>query len=479
LSSFFAHTDAAALRFLPEKAFTSWVQNNAHKKSPEDLMLVYSVLAIGLRLSGGARNIAHEYSQVARYAADHATLSLQLVQTRILLALYYLSVSRPGDSNDMSSAAISAASCLQLNLPLEESRDATLAVFPYGLTKPAYSECRSRTFWSCFILERLNGLFPTRMAILNIEDIFVHLPMDVRRFEEGQTVPTPTFEPHFSSLGQSRTGVGIMGYFVELVAVWGEVMTSICRLSRRGTHYGFDFSKFYHNTMSRLDDWKSSLPPAFDFSPANLGTIAGEDQGTFISMHLVYHLTMIKLHRHVPPRFLTTGTWLHHSWASQEHAHKVLDVVCAVAKDSGMGRSSMPPPFTSSAIIEAIDVLSAEGGVRDLGRLVDGLALAHSVLEVLGSIWEDAKVHRMAFDHRLDKLVSLRERATSIGEDYATGPGGFNSPPIQGVRVYMHHDDGHSERKLPTGLRWQIPDALETRFPLEMDCVYAASRAYV
>ena len=270
-----------------------------------------------------------------------------------------------------------------------------------------------------------------------------------------------------------------MGYLVELVAVWGEVMMSIYRLSRRGAHYGFDFSKFYHNTLSRLEDWKSSLPPAFEFSPANLGASAGEDQGTFILMHLVYHLTLIKLHRHVPPRFLTTGTRLHHAWISQEHAHKVLEVVCAVAKDSGMGRSSMPPPFTSIAILEAIDVVSAEGAVRDLGRLVDGLALAHSVLEVLGSIWEDAKVHRMAMDHRLDRLVGLRDHVANSGEDAAVGVGGFNSPPIQGVRVYMHHDDGHSETKHPTGLRWQIPEALETRFPLEMDCVYAASRAYV
>ncbi|KAK4451841.1 hypothetical protein QBC34DRAFT_44410 [Podospora aff. communis PSN243] len=479
LSSFFAHTDAAALRFLPEKTFTSWVQNNAHRKSPEDLMLVYSVLAVGLRLSGGARSIAHEYSQVARYAADHATLSLQLVQTRILLALYYLSVSRPSDSNDMSSAAISAATCLQLNLPIAESQDATLSAFPYGLTKATYSECRSRTFWSCFVLERLNGLFPARMAILNIEDIFASLPTDVRSFEDGRAVQTPAFEPHFSSLGQSRAGVGIMGYLIELVAVWGEIMTTICRLSRRGAHYGFDFSKFYGSTVSRLDDWKASIPPAFEFSPANLSTIAGEDQGTFILMHLVYHLTMIKLHRHVPPRFLTTAVRSHHVWMSQDHAHKILDVVCAVAKDSGMGRSSMPPPFTSSAIIEAIDVLSAEGSVSDLGRLVDGLALAHSVLEVLGSIWEDAKVHRMAMDHRLDKLVTLRDRAANMAEDSAANPGGVDSLAIQGVRVYMHHNDGHSQRMLPTGLRWQIPDALETRFPQEMDCVYAASRAYV
>ena len=472
VSSFFAHTDAAALRFLPEKAFTSWVQNRAHRKSPEDLMLVYSILAVGVSLAGGPRSIAHEYSQVARYAVDHAALSLQLVQARVLLSLYYISISRPGDGNDMSSGAISAATCLQLNLPLDQSRDAALTTFPYDLTRAGFVECRSRTLWSCFLWERLNGLFPTRVAILNTEDIFANLPTDVRSFEEQRAVATPPFEPHFSSLGRSRTAVGIMGYLVELTAVWGDVMTCIYRLSHRGIDYGFDFAKFLHGTMSRLEDWRASLPSAFTFSAANLSTIAREDQGTLILMHLVYHLTVIKLHRHVHPRFLTAAAKLHHAWISQEHAHRLLDIVCVVAKDSGMGRSSMPPPFTSFAILEVTDVLSAEGGLRDLGRLVDGLALAHSVLEVLGSIWEDAKVHRMAMDHRLDKLVSLRDRSAGLEHDLSPGGGDYTGPPIQGVRVFMHRSDGQGESKSPSGPRWQISDALEGRFPPEMDCVY-------
>lgn len=438
-------------------------------------MLVYSILAVGLHLSGGAGSIAHEYSQVARYATEHASLSLQLVQARLLLAFYYQSIARPVDSNDMTSAAISAATCLQLNLPLHEAKDASLVVFPYSLTKHGYSECRNRTFWCCFISERLGSLFPARMAILNVEDIFIHLPMGVQAFEEGRVVSTPMFEPHFSSLVQSREGVGIMGYLVEVVSVYGEVMTSIQRVSRRGAHFSFDFSKFYHNIMSRLDDWKSSLPQAFEFSPANLGSAAGGDQGTLILMHLVYHLTMTKLHRHVHRRFLTTGTQLHHAWVSQEHAHKLLEMLQVVAKDSGMGRSSMPPPFTSIAIVETIDVLSADGSVGDLGRLVDGLALAHSVLEVLGSFWEDAKVHRMQMDHRLDKLVTLRDHTAGLAQEPAARP---ESLDIQELRVYMHHDDGRSERKVPTGLRWQMADPLETRFPVEMDCVYAVLKAY-
>ncbi|KAK5662993.1 hypothetical protein OQA88_6407 [Cercophora sp. LCS_1] len=465
---FFAHTDAAALRFLPEHAFTSWVQNGAHTKSPEDLMLTYSILAAGTALSGGSRSTALEYGRVAQYAVDRSALSLQLVQSRMVLSLVFLALSRPGDANDMLSGAISAAIRLQLNIGPERTRDATMAVFPYGLTRAGYSESRTRTFWACFILERLSGLFPTRGTMLNTEDVFIRLPADLPSFEDQIAVVTPMFEPHFSSRGQDRSRTGIMGYLVEVVAVWGDVIASIYRLSQRGAYYGFDFDQFCRTTMSRLDNWKSSLPSAFEFSPTTLSKIAKEDQGTLVLMHLVFHLSVVKLHRHAYPQ--ASISRVQYALVSQEHAYKLLEVVCAVAKDKSVGRTNMPPQLTSFAVLEAIDVLSADGDLRDLPRLVDALAVAHSVVEVLGTVWDDARVHQTAMDPRLDKLVRLRERGLS----YEKVVQGAQIPRIQGLRVYLHGDDGSSGRNIGRSLRWQSPGALETRFPPEMDSVYSA-----
>ncbi|KAK3945182.1 hypothetical protein QBC46DRAFT_134689 [Diplogelasinospora grovesii] len=483
ISSFFVHTDATALRFLPEKAFKSWVQNiSAHRKSPEDLMLVYSILAVGVALSGSSsKNIAREYAQVARYATERAALSLQLVQARILLSLYYLAVSRPGDANDMSSAAIYAATCLQLNLELDRSQDRVLAAFPYGLTRAGYAECRRRTFWSCFILERLNGLFPTRINIINPEDIFIRLPADVRAFEDQVEVGTPAFEPLlFSSFVQQHQkqqkqkqpgmGMGIMGYLVQVVAIWGDVMAAIYRGAHREAqaYDVFDFGKFHQRVMSRLEDWKMSLPPRFIFSPARLGdrdVITREEQGSLILMHLIYHLTLVKLHRHAHPQSLTLR--YQYSCTAQEHARKLLEVVCAVAKESSTGRSSMPPPYTSFAILEAIDVLSAEGNLADLPGLVDGLALARSVLEILGVVWEDARVHQMAMDHRLDRLANLRDRAApGIGMEEMMA-----AISNEGITLFRN-PEYNREKRLAAGPCWQMADALEPRFPREMDCVY-------
>ncbi|KAK0728174.1 hypothetical protein B0T26DRAFT_738620 [Lasiosphaeria miniovina] len=467
ISSFFVHTDATALRFLPEKVFKSWVQNSAHRKSPEDLMLVYSILAAGVALSGGPREIAHQYSQVARYATEHAPLAMQLVHARIVLSLYYFAVSRTGDGNDMSSAAISAATCLQLNLELDKSQDGAMATFPYGLTRAGYAECRRRTFWSCFLLERLNGLFPTRVAIINAEDIFIRLPAETRSFEEQLGVAAPAFEPNMCPREQYRLGVGIMGYLIQVVAIWGDVMTSIYRVKHRNTYHDFKFADFYRQVMSRLEDWNASLPQPLVFSSAHIDSVEREDQGAWILMHLVFHLTMVKLHRHVHPRFLTTSLRDQYAQMAHDHSRRILDVMGAVAKDSNIGRSSMPPPFSSLAILEAMDVLSAEGAVGDLPGLVDGLAIARSVLEVLGTVWEDAKMHQVALDHRLDKLANLR--------DTSAGRGAVGSS-IKGIRLFNNTEDlrAGTEKRLPAGPCWQMADALEGRFPREMDCVYTS-----
>lgn len=478
ITSFFVHADAAGLRFLPEKAFTNWVQT-AHRKTPEDLMLVYSILALGVALSGGPKNIAHEYSQVARYATEHAGApSPQLVHSRITLSLFYLAVSRPGDANDMSSAAISSAACLQMNLELDQSQDAAMVAFPYNLTRAGYAECRRRTFWSCLILERLNGMFPARVAIINTEDIFIRLPADVKSFEDQVEVMTPEFEPHFSSTHQHyQSSAGVMAYLVQVVALWGDVMTSIHRAalrgptssSRRGS--SADASRTHDNMITRLEDWRLTLPHTLTYSTSNLDRISPQDKGSYVLMHLIYHLTIIKLHRHVHPTSSSPSASNRsapnrHQRArtAKEHAQRLVEIACAVAKDGSLGRSTMPPPFSSYAILEAADVLSAEGSLAELPALVDGLALARSIIEILSTAWEDAKAHRVALDHRLDVLAALRDRGSPAD--------GAAPAIIPGVRVFRR--DEQADKALPATTFWQMSEALEARFPKEMDCVYGS-----
>ncbi|KAK4171152.1 fungal-specific transcription factor domain-containing protein [Triangularia setosa] len=457
IASVFVHMETAALRFLPPKpSFYTWIQNSAHRKSPEDLMLVYSILAIGAILSqAGSRSVAHEYAQVARYAAEHTQPSLQLVQARLALSMYHLAVSRQTDANHMMSGAISAAMCLQLNVELDDSEERALAAFPWGLTREEHAECRRRTFWSCFLMERLNGAFPTRPATINKDDIFLRLPAaDITNVHER----APDFNPILSPLSES-TGAGIMSYLIQITAMWGDVMTFINRASRRGELYDNGFDAFYRRTIAVLDAWESSLPTSLRLLPVGLETISPEDQGPLILLHTVHHLARVKLHRHVYPRALRHTTAHEFVHMSMEHGAKLLQVAVAVAQ----AQVITPPPFISTGILEAIDVLSSSGYASALPGLVDRFAVARSVLEVLGTTWEDAKAHCMAMDHRLERLIGLRGWMGNLGRV------GREGVEIQGTRVF------ESETQEGVVLRWQMPDGMDKRFPKEMDCVYPRS----
>lgn len=428
IAHFFAHLDSTALRFLPEKAFKAWlVQSSAahSRKSPEDMMLVYSILALGVALSGGPKNIAFEYAQVARYATEHAAgLCLQLVQARIVLSLYYLSISRLSDANDMSSAAISAATCLQMNLEMEHSPDADLTEFPYGLSRHGYAECRRRTFWSCFILERTNGMFPSRVGIINPEDIFLRLPADVKSFEEQVEVDTPTFEPHFSSTEHQQRGVGAMGYLIRIAILWGDVMTMLYRTAHRTSITDSDILGFHRRVIQRLEDWRLSLPERLRFT-ANLESLDRDIRGSFVSMHLIYFMTMIRLHRYAPPKSAVSASRLD---TVRSEAKAMLTLISTFEGRLIQAQPSVPPPFTAGAIVEVVDVLSAAGPVSQLPALVRDLSSAKAVLDMLGGVWEDSSVHKMVVDRRISKLNALQEQPEADN-------------PIPGARLFLYGQD--------------------------------------
>lgn len=463
VSHFFVHIDATLiLRFVPEEAFKSWVVNSNHRKSPEDLMLLYSMLAVGVALSGGPRSIAYEYAQVAHYGQKMTGVScLQLVQSRILLSLYYLSISRIAEANEMISAAVATASCVQLNVELDESREAGLLTFPFGMSKAGYREARRRTFWSLFMLERLNGLFPDRLALINAEDIYTRLPADAHSFEREIEVATPAFNPYHSKLtSTSDQGLGIPAYFVEMVYIWSDDLARIYRLARRGPLSQAEQEQAAQGVLRRLQDWYRTLPSRFAFAAPNLeaAAVAG-NLGSFLTMHLLYSHAMIKLNRHTA----TTGysspkSKSRHVQVCFEHASIIMDIVNALLRLHRHGHTiSAPPPMMAIVVTEAVDVLTANGRLCHLGDVIENVRMAQGIVEATGNIWEEARHAREAIDGRLRMLLRIRDR------------GSQPTSPVEEFRI-VRGVDGHEDDNT---LRWQIYIPIEKLYPKDMDNVYS------
>ena len=474
IASSLARLDAAGLAFLPGPAFVAWLSSSASahlRKSPEEATLVYSLLALGAAVAGRGPpgDPAPEYAAVARYAADRAPRpSLPVVQARVVLALYYLiSDARPDEAGDAGTAATLAAMALQLNMETDQAHDATAAAaaFPFGLDAHDYAECRRRTFWACFTLERLSGSFPFRPAVLHREDIFLRLPADDGEAFGRQTESTEPFFDASSTL--PGRGMSSRGYLIQILGVWEDVVAGIYRAAhRRPTASGSETAR-RQGIARRLDEWKRSLPARFSReedmgrkSPDGLGP--GE-RASVVAMHLLYHHTAIKLHRHVrrPPAGAgAPADTEERAAAVRGHSRRILET-WSWCISAGLGEPSRQHPFTSTALVEAVDVLSAEGALSGLPALLAEMRAARSGVAGLGSVWAEAQVHGLALDRRLEVLGRVVEKGPAADD------------PGEGVRVWRqgsHHGgvDGTED-----GLCWRLVAPLEKRFPRDMDCIYS------
>jgi hypothetical protein len=464
LTRFFANVDSTMiLQFLPEEIFKNWVVSSVDRKSPEDLMLLYSTLAVGSALCGDPKHIAFEYAQVAHYAQKMIEMQcLQLVQSRILLAVYYISTCRTREADELVASAAASAACLQLSLELDHSRESAMTVYPLGLSRITYAEARRRTLWSLFMLERLSGLFPERPVMINAEDIYVRLPADIHSFEKLGEARSRSFDPYGpTKLAEQPSDTAVAGYHIEMVHIWSDCQAAIYRMALRRTPAEAETAKL-QDLIKRAEKWISSLPSRLTFGGTNLESAAyTRSIGTFLSMHLLYHHTMIELNRHRHganqlPRDVQMG----HLAKCRDHASSVIDMLNSLERILRVRPAllSIPPPAMAVVVTEAVDVLTASGPMTVLGELIDRVRIAKSAVDKMTGVWGASSKDRLAIDRRLQKLNRIREL------------GSRPPSPIQGYRLLPLSEEA-KEKELS---HWQIFDPIEQTFPKDMDMIYIA-----
>ncbi|GJN74565.1 C6 transcription factor [Purpureocillium lilacinum] len=464
LTQFFGQVDnTMIMRFFPEKIFRSWVSCPPREKTAEDLMVLYSVLAIGVALSGGPKHIAYEYAQVAYFAQKMTTTAcLQLVQSRILLAVYHISTSRPREAAELISSAAATAACLQLNRELEKPRDELLSAYPFGMNGIGYCEARRRTMWSLFMLERLNTLLPDRPIMIHAEDIYVRLPADSESFEKQVEAVVPMFDPDESIVSKlAEKSSEITGYLIEMTHIWSTCQTAISRLASRTTASEVDLARA--QTISRrAREWHNSLPSRLMFGGSNLESAAFSGKvGSFLTMHLLYHHTVIGLNRyHLGAARLPTDGRAKYLQECREHAMAILDITNCLDRILRVRPTilSTPPPAMSMAITVAVDVLTASGSMASINELIQSIRVAKTAVDSMGKVWEHSLVAKEAIEQRLQKL-------TQIYHNQGSRP----SSPTEGYRVVQSSEEPLDPRRL----QWQIPEPIEKPYPMDMDIVYS------
>jgi hypothetical protein len=469
LDLYFFHAGRATYGMFPRQPFRTWVETH-REKSPDQLMLLYSLLAVGSIYSTDdhERTLGRRFADVAAYATEKrfGKFTLQLCQSRLMLALYNFARGRAQEAWDFCGAALRAMGALRLNTEegiqglLDSSTD-----LDYGLDRRTLEECCRRTLWSGFLMDvsstaftattaldlmspqRYNGFCGGTVCVLNIEDTFVRLPCPENLLEACTPGENPFFDfDLLSSQALSGLQLGHMAYLILISAIWGEVLTFTSRaVHRPDTGYERVYETFYAKACERLDVWRNTLPHNLRYTPDNLDASVKEGYaGSFISLHALYHATVIRLNRHMRVRTLPLEQVARNIEQCFRNASSFLSMIHALTTVTPQGRLPfLSSPFPGYALMLSVDVLSSAGTVPMLHGLVESIGHTVTYMEELGTFWSSARTQANAISERLRRLTEIARM------------------------------DERGVRNGDYGPFWRLPDSLESSFGGE-DAVYKA-----
>ncbi|KAI4732150.1 hypothetical protein E4T49_00150 [Aureobasidium sp. EXF-10728] len=474
LELFFAQSAREVSIMFPRGAFTRWVRQ-CREKCQRECMVLYAVLAMG---SIFAEN---EFSSFAKICADRAgqavsridgKFSLSLVQARLLVAGYNHLVGRDSTGWDLSGSALRVISAMRLNS--EEGCGEDLDEFTrryFSFSREQLKECRRRTFWTAFLVDRYHGFCGGLLCAIQLEDIQLRLPCNDQIYEEGLASDAPLFDCYqpgmgLQSLDPKLSTPSPAAYTMIIASLWTNVTNLIFRRPRQTADSG-SYVKSHESLLgdvqAKLFDWRTSLPSHLQYSRQRLVEATQHGYaGSLIAMHALYHISQMKAARNAHHELLSPHTTSRQIRLAHKNAVRLLEMVCDIrsTKPHGSGKGQDPinllSPFFAYGITTAIDILSAGGLKEDFGHIMrlvnDSIATLHDLAQFCASARIQAK--------QTSKRMALMEvRAAENFEATAV------------VAAPRATNAGMNENC------WRISEPMEQVFTLQQDVCYGTSPA--
>ncbi|EXJ93581.1 hypothetical protein A1O1_01973 [Capronia coronata CBS 617.96] len=426
VGKYFAHVDSTAYCTLPRKKFTSWVETRT-SKSAEDKMLLYAILALGTVFARRAGRDTHRsvFLDIVHDAVLQCgdTLSLQLVQTRLILASLALSQGEYNRAWDFCGAALRTAFGLGYNTEEGVRVVCDAGRLDFDLDFATLVECRRRTFWSAHIMDCFSGCIPASVNSMYRSDCHLRLPCNQAAYETGDILPTAfdlTIPPNRRDgprdLAEQISHVGLLGYLVQIATIFHEVVSKISRpRSRIGTNYSVFLETFRHDIMNKLQSWHGHL--ASHLRSSRRDNSSAEPVN---GLHILYHYTALLLHRHVRHAEMSQRQIDAHIQGAYDHARLMLEMVQRLSnneeRDAALFRFTTTSPFSGYAITSALDTITAAGILSEvMNQKSQTMSLISSGLEALESLmefWHSAHQQRDMIKQRLKTLLNASKSAS-------------------------------------------------------------------
>jgi hypothetical protein len=166
-------------------------------------------------------------------------------------------------------------------------------------------EVRRRTFWSCFIMDRMLSAGKYRPTMIAVGKLRVQLPCTDDQFLFVHNVQTGFLTSDWmeGDKSQAVNDDGVLGRYIRLVEIFGRFSEWSYAGGRRTEKLPpWDSSTAFYKLRQELKEFHDALPASLTFTEANLSAhIEKRNATTYASLHTLYFLCQIMLHREYIP----------------------------------------------------------------------------------------------------------------------------------------------------------------------------------
>ena len=240
--------------------------------------------------------------------------SVERVQAFLMLGLYEWSQARPRVGGMAAWMYVGVAIRMAQALGLGDGDKEPGKIYRARHAKPVPStmspgqriiakEIRRRTMFSCLILDRLLGCGKDRVSTIRSEDLQIQLPCSEISFDLSEEVYTGFLKPVSGVETARRVSDSVLGRFVRLVDLWGE----ISRWSFSGGRFTEDLPPWspestFYRLRTKLDTFYRDLPDHFKWSDSNYYKHENHQASSvYVSLHMLGAVCKIMLHREYIP----------------------------------------------------------------------------------------------------------------------------------------------------------------------------------
>ncbi|EPX71482.1 transcription factor [Schizosaccharomyces octosporus yFS286] len=292
-------------------------------KGTIDPLLALCICAHAARFSQEEINIFKSPSAASDFYAKNAfsLLSFQLqdislinISALLMLCLIELGAGRSSKAWLLLGMALRMADSLDLGNDFSEESFSSIP----AMSNWTEGEQRRRTYWSCFMIERLLAtgfMAPSKLRTVSLSPnkTSIQLPCPEANFFFSQPIVTELFDgsiPQNALEGQSQTSSKstandylsfTMGSLIRLSDIWSDISRWVLRGG-----YSQDIvppwmpQSLFQQKLAVLESWLKNLSPRLSLTDENYSiySVPGDfSGGCFVFMHTLFHVTYVYLLR--------------------------------------------------------------------------------------------------------------------------------------------------------------------------------------